>query len=183
MISVMLSYLWWWSQWWRSKTSRRISIAPQLCAASAAAPPSPACQSPPWTSWRFSAAPISSGAAPSAESSPSETPARQKSQRRLSSRWRYRWWGRGSSRFASSCWYGACQGDRRSVSAGLEDGELGWLMAVLLWRSRGALWLLYEPRSCSFSTTPPSHCRNPPPPPTQPSVPFSLSPVWDLTAY
>lgn len=178
MISVLLSYLWWWSQRWRSKTSRRISTAPRLCAASTAAPPSPARQSPPWTSWTSWAAPLSSGPAPSSGSFPSGIPARQRSLRRLSGRWRCRWWGRGSSRFASSWWCGVCQGDRRSVSAGLEDGELGWLMAVLLWRSREALWLLYEQRSCSFSTTPPSltsHYRNPPPPsiyPPPPSLPL-----------
>ncbi len=61
MISVMLSYLWSWSQWWRSKTSRRISTAPRLCAASAAAPPSPARQSHARRGWTSLAAPLSSG--------------------------------------------------------------------------------------------------------------------------
>lgn len=174
------SYLWSWSQWWRSKRSRRTSTARRLCAAWAAAPPSPGRQSPPRLSWTSGAVCSSAGTDPPARSSPPGTPARRRSRRPRSGRWRCRWWGRGSSRFASSWCCGevyvcvrvclcvcVCQGDGRRVSATLEDGELGGLMTVPVWRSAEPLRVLYEPGSCSFSTTPPS---------VRPSVHTSLPP-------
>lgn len=173
--TALLSYLWSWSQWWRSKRSRRISTAARLCAAWAAAPPSPARLNHPWTScWTSWAAPLSSIPAPSSGSSPPATPARRRSRRRRSGRWRCRWWGRGSSRFASSWCCGARQGDGRRVGAGLEDGELGWLMAVRC--SDGAEELSdYFMSGGAVHSAPPLPLSTPHPNPTPTSLPLQES--------